>query len=101
MNRQDYMTGKVTFAEYYREIARIAGISWKHHRMLKRVKTALAQGDEHLNSIPLHLWDVLGASSRPMIARALRQMGDSGGVSMAEIVCVHKQAATDAANGVR
>jgi hypothetical protein len=98
VNRADYMSGKVTFAEYYREIARIAGISWRNHGMLGQVKTALASGDEHLNSIPLQSWDTLGAYSRPAIARALRVMGDTGGVSMADIVCVHKQAARDAAS---
>jgi hypothetical protein len=101
MTRADYMSGKVTFAEYYREIARIAGISWRKHSMLPRVKDALASGDEHLNSIPLQTWDLLGVYSRGAIAHALRIMGDTGGVSMADIVCVHKQAAIDAVNYYR
>jgi hypothetical protein len=100
MTRQDYLDGKITFAEYYREIARIAGISWKNHHMLDRVRIALSNGDQHLNTIPLSSWDILGAWSRPAIARALKIMGDTGGVSMSDIVCTHKQAARDAVLGV-
>jgi hypothetical protein len=101
MTRADYMSGKITFAEYYREIARIAGISWRNHHFLPNVKAALASGDEHLNSISLATWDVIGTYSRGAIARAKREMGDAGGVSMADIVCVHKQAAIDAVNYYR
>jgi hypothetical protein len=94
--RKDYMDGKVDFAEYYRSIAKSLGLSYSNAdaTFMTRVRQALANGDEHLNTIPLAVWDQRGAAIiNP--APAFKAHGD--GVSLAGLVCVVKQAARDAA----
>lgn len=76
MTRQDYMEGKVTHTEFYLSVAKSAGISLKDSPILPRVKAALANGDAHLNTIPLQTWDLMAAWARPAITRALKEHGD-------------------------
>lgn len=98
MTRQDYMSGKVTHAEYYRSVYQAAGITWREHPALPQVKGALANGDEHLNTIQLAWWDAQGLTVRESLARAFKAHGDHW--SLAGSVCALKQAARDAAEGV-
>ena len=95
--RADYMNNLVTFAEYYRAIAKDAGISFKNSTMLPCIKRALANGDEHLNTIRLSEWDVLSICAKHATAPAFKAHGDWW--SIAGGVCVAKQAAIDAAMG--
>lgn len=92
--RQDYMTGKVTFAEFYRAVNATAGLKITDADLLQRVRAALAAGDEHLNTIPLPVWDGRAMFARCALSRALREHGDF--YSMAGGVCCLKQAARDA-----
>lgn len=94
--RADYMSGRVSHQAYYLSVAREAGISYEASAKLPEIKAALAAGDEHLNTIPLRWWDERGESTRSAIARALKGR-DPGGCSLADLVCVHKCAARDAA----
>ena len=57
--RADYMAHRVSHADYYRALAKTAGVSYSNAdpAFLRRVKAALSSGDEHLNSIPLRVWD--------------------------------------------
>lgn len=97
MTRKDYMDGKVSFEEYYRSVARAAGISFASASvgLLDRVERALAAGDKHLNTIPLSLWDSYAIVAQHATAPAFKAHGD--GWSLAGGVCVAKQAAKDAA----
>ena len=95
--RSDYMAGRVSFEEFYRSVAKAAGISYSNadSAFLARVRQALTDGDEHLNSIPLHIWDGRAVMTAANVSRALKLHGDF--YSLAGGVCVHKQAAKDAA----
>lgn len=96
ITRKEYMDGKASFAEYYGEIAREAHISYANSPLLPRVIDALAKGDAHLNTIPLHRWDAVGVYTMKILAPIFKAHGD--GWSLAGSVCVHKQAAIDAAH---
>jgi hypothetical protein len=99
INRQAYLDGRVTFEEFYREVNRLAGIKFRaDHWAVIEAKEALAQGDVHLNSIPLRKWDLLASSvnGSRSLSKALEELGDF--YSMAGGVCAMKQAVIDAAN---
>ena len=90
LTRDDYMTGKCSFQEYYLAIAHDAGISMAGSKLLERCRKALASGDEHLNTITLKTWDNIAAYQRRAVAPVLKEHGD--GWSMAGGVCVAKAA---------
>lgn len=96
--RADYMAGRVTFQEYYEAIAREAHVDMRRSALLPYVVTALARGDEYLNTIALPRWDLIAAQQRHAVEPALRAHGD--GWSMAGGVCVAKAAARAAAREV-
>ena len=92
MTRKDYMENRITHLEYYGNVARIAGIRFSEE-FLTRCDKALTAGDEHLNTIPLSTWDMMGAAWRVRIASALKQVNNTGGVSLSDLVCTLKSAA--------
>lgn len=94
-SRQDYMNKTITHEDYYRSVNKMACLAIRDKDFIARVRTALVQGDKHLNSIPLFIWDEMTAPHIPSIASALRKHGDS--YSPAGAVCCLKQAAVDAA----
>jgi hypothetical protein len=95
--RKEYMDNKVTFEQFYTSVANEAGVGYFPPDFLDRVRKALADGDEHLNTIPIATWDRLAELVAPRIASALKKHGDF--YSLAGGVCVMKQAAKNAANG--
>lgn len=95
VQRSEYMTGKVTFEQYYRSVYKLAGVNLEQAPIMLRVIEALKSGDEHLNTIPISIWDRMAAGGQGTITRSLRAHGD--GWSLAGRVCVMKQAAKDAA----
>jgi hypothetical protein len=99
MTRQDYLDGKVTHEEFYGSVAKLAGIdlSTAAPNLMSRVKDALADGDEALNTIPLALWDSMARASRVAIEPALKAHGDFW--SLAGGVCTLKTAAKLAVRG--
>ena len=96
ITRKDYMDGKVEFADYYREVAKTAGVSYQGVKLsfLQRVKQCIKNGDEHLNGIPLKEWDSRAFSLLPTIKAAFKKHGDCD--TLAGRVCLIKQAARDA-----
>jgi hypothetical protein len=96
--RKEYMEHRCTFAEYYGEIVKEAGISYAESALLPRIKAALRNGDEHLNTIPHRLWDIRAAQTRHILTPIFKARGD--GYSMAGGVCVHKEAARIAAERI-
>jgi hypothetical protein len=96
INRQEYLSGRVTFEEFYREVNRLAGIKFRaDHWAVIEAKEALAQGDVHLNSIPLRDWDMMASAACRSLSKAMKELGDF--YSMAGGVCAMKQAVIDAA----
>ena len=94
-DRKRYMSGEISHEEYYRLVAKYAGVSYAKAdpAFLAHCKRALDNGDEHLNSIPLSTWDILGASILNP-GPAFKKAGDFP--SMAGLVCLVKQAVRDA-----
>ncbi len=94
--RKQYMSGEVSFTDFYRAVYQAAAISLKPDSpLISRVRTALTEGDEHLNTIPLKEWDMMAAQNGSRLARAFKAHGDFN--TMAGGVCAMKQAARDAA----
>lgn len=110
ITRSDYMAKRATHAEFYRAVNATAGYSLRAEytytnffrsvvtvrNIVERARAALANGDEHLNSIPLPIWDGIASAHKAEIGRALRAHGDF--YSLAGGVCCVKQAAKDAAD---
>jgi NADH:ubiquinone oxidoreductase subunit D len=95
--RAEYIKGTVSHETYYQSIADLAGIDWTACNEIGRIREALANGDEHLNTIPLKWWDVKAASpwTQNALKRSMKAHGDI--LSLAGAVCVLKQAAKKAA----
>lgn len=96
--RKDYMDGVVTHEQYYEALAAESGISFLESRKLPEIKAALAEGDEHLNTIPLSYWDAIAYMARRHTAPVLKAHGDVGGWCFACGVCIAKAAAKKAAS---
>lgn len=95
--RTEYMNGEITHEIYYQSIADTAGIDWRTCSEIGRIRQALSNGDQHLNTIPLAWWDYK-ASDPIIIARLRRAMKLHGDFySLTGAVCVLKQAAKKAA----
>ena len=94
--REKYLAHLMSFEAYYRGIALAAGIAFDpKDPFIDRVRGALANGDDHLNTISLRVWDQKACFLLPGIKRAFEVQGDSD--TLAGRVCVLKQAARDAA----
>ena len=98
-DRQRRLAGDISHADYYRMLARTCGVSYANagERFMGRVRAALDAGDEHLNTIPLSEWDARGLSVL-VPCGAFEKHGDR--CTRAGLVCMVKQAARDAAEGV-
>lgn len=111
ITRADYMAGRATHEQYYRSVCCTAGIDFRGHSILPRVRECLAAGDEHLNRIqmslpfwhnprkhatPFFTWDGWGAHPlvKAALTRAFKAHGDEW--TLAGSVCALKQAARDA-----
>lgn len=93
--RDDYMSGRVSHEKYYRSVWQVAGIRvvGLYSALGPEVRRALAEGDEHLNTIQLSRWDAIAALWHKQISESLKRHGDSW--SLAGGVCTVKQAAID------
>lgn len=96
-SRKDYLSGKVTYAEFYRSIYKALGISMVKSSLMPRVRTCLEHGDEHLNDIPLKTWDFLGCHHKTNSGShgVFKAHGDC--MSLQGLVSAYKTAARDAA----
>jgi hypothetical protein len=103
-SRADYMSGRCSHQDYYRALNKTLGLRLAPDAaILPRVRGALANGDEHLNTITLATWDRMAAPLLSLYglstADAFRAHGD--GMSQAGLVCCLKQAARDAADATK
>lgn len=89
--RIDYLEGRCSHREFYDAVLRTAGVVAPHGdaELKKRVRDALAAGDEHLNSIPPPTWDAHAAPHVARFSAALRAHGDFW--SLAGGVCLMKE----------
>ena len=79
-----------SFRRYYGEI--IAETGFRYSGDIARVRAALAQGDMHLNTIPLGHWDCMAAGPiAARVAAAFKARGDYA--TLAGMVCLLKEAA--------
>jgi len=92
-SRQDFMTGKVTFHDYYNqyvtpEIKAIVENGIKDYEFKSHVRQTK---NPHLNDIPLHKWDRMVPYIPRSTREQLKQAGDW--LSLAVGVCILKAAA--------
>jgi hypothetical protein len=96
------MNHEVSHQDYYLELAQLSHLpSWGIPMNL--VKTALAGGDKHLNTIPLDLWDRLAIMNQSAVANANKKRDGKCVWSLSDGVCALKALAVhlatkDAAN---
>jgi hypothetical protein len=89
--RRDYMDGKATFSEYYRQFIT--------PELVEAVKTKIgidsirSSKDKHLNDIPLHEWDNLfqNYNLKKGIEKKMHEAKDF--MSLAGAVCTAKECA--------
>lgn len=91
ITRKDYMAGKATHRQYYGQFVNPAVTSWVRRKI--GIDRLLKSTDQHLNDIPLSLWDsYYGAMLLDGTARKVAA-ANGGGVSLSDAVCVAKEAA--------
>lgn len=93
--RQDYLARKVSHEDYYTQFVtegtrNHVGMFFTPEVLRKSLET-----DKHLNNIPLSEWDHI-AESMPFDLKLFRQL-DKGGLSLADLVCIVKEAAQQVA----
>lgn len=104
IKRKEYLDGKISHNDYYMQFA-----TEEMRRQVEReigVDRIKASTDEHLNDIPLHLWDGLSGCMfrgsmcmvRPTVSKECADKikeAEEGGVSPATLVCIYKAIARD------
>lgn len=90
--RKQYMNKECTFEQYYTEISE--NLYHFSDNFLSKVKSAIANGDEHLNTIPLSTWSNMAVPINPVVCKRLKDRGDTP--TLAGAVCAIKQAAKNA-----
>lgn len=92
--RDDYMNNRVSFHDFYLAVAKTAGLTPKviGPELLERVRRSK---DEHLNDIPMPVWDNLGHRfGHGRLNTAFKAHGDF--FSLAGGVCLFKTLAREA-----
>lgn len=87
--RKQYMDKEVSHQEYYLEMAQLGGM-YLFPDTVERTRKALADGDEHLNTIPLGYWDGLALAQKRAICKANKMRGEPHAWSLGEGVCALK-----------
>lgn len=87
--RAQYMSKEINRQTYYKDMADYCGIGNFDPAFLLRVKSALAAGDEHLNTIPLGEWNRMVYAFLPSVKRKVKEY-DGYGLTLATGVCMLK-----------
>lgn len=99
-SRKEYLAdsgtkGREALRRYYGEVIAESGGPEAYRRRLPvpldAIRAALADGDEHLNSIKLSSWDAMALPVSHGAAKALRNRGDYP--TLGSAVCILKEAA--------
>ena len=91
--RQEYMKGDIGHNEFYAQFATLSTRRWVETTIgVERLK---ASTDQHLNDIPLSLWDEYfkSVAFRCEVLPLLKEAGDVCANSLGNAVCVAKAAA--------
>lgn len=97
ITRAEYMANQELHQDYYAEVAKEGGIQITDVGLLDECREALANGDKHLNTIPLSRWDVMAiqrCERSSKLRAALKARGD--GYSLGGGVCILKAAVRSA-----
>lgn len=93
--RKQYLANECTHREYYgqfvtNEIKQAVLRTFSKEELVQAFKD-----DEHFNNLSLHQWNnVLDPRSYNLgLAKALKEAGDVGGISLCDCVCTCKEAA--------
>ena len=93
--RKDYMEGRCSHSDYYAEVAAAlyeeGVLRLPSACMGERVVDALEQGDIHLNTIPLSIWDgaAIPFTRKAAVHRVFQERGDWA--SLGGFVCALKE----------
>lgn len=101
MNYAEYMKAenpKAAHEQFYSEIAQEAGVKISA-KLAQETRQAIADGDEHLNTIKLERWDLIAEMWRHRIALVLRERGSH--YTLSQGVCTVKAAARAAAQTLK
>lgn len=91
-SRADYLAGKVSHREYYGQFVTEATIRAVVQRFGE--ERLLSCTNEHLNDIPLHLWDRACMVNSTVILPFLNRFRDAGDYcTLSGMVCIAKEAA--------
>lgn len=92
ITRAEYMADSERLHHaYYLETAQLAGMTARSLPVpLTRIKLALADGDKHLNSIPLHMWDNCALGWRYEVAQVNIHKEGYCASSLSDCVCALK-----------
>lgn len=106
-SRQEYLADKISHRDYYAQFITTGMIEQVKNKIgVDRIK---ASKDEHLNDIPLKLWDSLSGCifrgsqliAKPFVTHKFTELLKQAdeGVSPATLVCVYKEIARQLAEG--
>ena len=87
--RKDYLDDKCSHDEYYRQFV-TEGVMWAVRSVIS-VDRLKASRDEHMNDIPLNVWDRVFPKCPAAVNQAMRDGGDYP--TAAGLVCLGKAAA--------
>ena len=103
-SRKDYLNNVCTFEQYYGQFVNEAVKRKVLRHFSKDVLKSSFEKDEHLNNLPMRVWDGVGGfafrggdmimrptSIEPVDIKLIREAGE--GVSAYTMVCIYKEAA--------
>ncbi len=94
-SRADYLARKCTHREYYSQFVSNSLVSQMASRFGKEHLKECFLTDEHLNNIPLKIWDGLEMAYRSAFYHNVKEAGDT--YSQSSGVCILKESAKQAA----
>jgi len=84
--RKQYLNNECTHRQYYAQFV-TEGTKLRVKRMVGETKI-IESTEEHLNDIPLHIWDMVGTAG---VSEKMRECGDY--LTLAGANCINKEAA--------
>ena len=92
--RKEYLDGKCTHEEYYGQfVSRVTKYRVLAHIRMDKLKKSK---DEHLNDIPLRIWDN-ASNNFPHVSTKMEECGDY--LTLAGCVCIIKESARQLLQG--
>lgn len=89
MSKQEH---EAKYDAYIEAMGGVKAFRWLMPRPIEVLRKAYTK-DEHLNNIPLHLWDKAHPSVFQIYSRYARNINEPGGWSLGDTVCLLKRVA--------